>query len=280
MKVKLEDVRPDAESSFRLLTPKISGRFYWHYHPEFELLYIEGANGSRHIGEHISRYEGSDLAFIGPYIPHLNFDYGVQTDYEKVVVQLREDFLGKGFLAAPELTDIRQLFERAKRGLVFYGETKRQAGEWIKSLPTQPRFRQLMLLMEIFQLLASSEEVETLEARPLENSTALKEQQRMKQIEHFVALHFQRVINMEELAQLANLSPAAFCRFFKRMSRMTFTEYLNRYRIQQSKLLLMQGKSVTDTCFQSGFENLSYFNKTFKKLAGENPTSFKQRVLG
>ncbi len=280
MKLKLEDARPDQQSSFRLLTPKLHDRFYWHYHPEYELIFIDGADGNRHIGEHIAKYEGSDLAFIGPYVPHLNFDYGLRTAYEKVVIQLREDFLGERFLEAPELSEVKLLFERARQGIVFHGKTKQQVGEMMRAMTQAHHFRQLMLLLDIFQTLATSDEWTPLAARPIENAYDLKAEQRMKQVYYFVAEQFGRKITIDELAKLTYLSEAAFCRFFKKMNGMTFIEYLNRYRIHQAKQLLHQGHSVTDTCFQSGFESLSYFNKTFKKLAGMNPMQFRQGVIG
>ncbi len=278
MKLKLEDARPDQQSSFRLLTPKIHDRFYWHYHPEYELIYIEGADGNRHIGEHIEKYEGSDLAFIGPYIPHLNFDYGLRTDYEKVVVQLREDFLGERFMGAPELSEVQSLFVRARQGIVFHGKTKQQVGEMMRVMPHERHFRQLMLLLDIFQTLATSDEWTPLAVRPIENTYDLKAEQRMKKVHYFIAEQYGRKIAVEEMAAMTFLSEAAFCRFFKKMNGMTFTEYLNRFRIHHAKQLLHQGQTVTDACFQSGFESLSYFNKTFKKLAGMNPMQFKQRV--
>ena len=106
MKVKLEEIRTDADSSFKiLLTPNLNDLFYWHFHPEYEIVYVEGANGIRHVGDHISRYEGSDLVLIGPNIPHLNFDYGVKTECEQVVVQMKEDFLGKDFFNLPEMSN-------------------------------------------------------------------------------------------------------------------------------------------------------------------------------
>ena len=127
MKTQLETIKPDANSSFRLLyNPRINDIFYWHFHPEYELVYMDGANGTRHVGNHISRYEGSDLAFIGPNIPHLNFDYGVaQTDYDKVLLHIQPAFKNKVFNAIPELTTIFQLFERSRHGIAFTGEASR-----------------------------------------------------------------------------------------------------------------------------------------------------------
>jgi hypothetical protein len=71
--------------------------FYWHFHPEYEIVYVETESGFRHIGDHISKYEGSDIALIGPNIPHLNFDYGVKATVDTVVVQMKENFLGQIF---------------------------------------------------------------------------------------------------------------------------------------------------------------------------------------
>lgn len=277
MRLKLEDIRPDGASSFRLLTPKLHDRFYWHYHPEYEIVYLEGSDGNRHIGEHTGRFEGSELAFIGPYIPHLNFDYGIQGAYQKVVVQLRDDFLGPGFFEAPEMADVKRLFDMARQGVVFHGETKRQVGQLLKQLTVERHFRQLMLLLEVFQELATSPDAQLLGVSPIEDSYNLREHQRLKAVHHFVGSHFQRKLEVAEVAALACLSPSAFCRFFKRMNGLTFTDYVNRHRVAHAQRLLVQGASVSEACFQSGFESLSYFNKTFKKLAGQNPMAYRVR---
>ncbi|HOY18767.1 MAG TPA: AraC family transcriptional regulator [Haliscomenobacter sp.] len=280
MKIKFEDIRPDSDSSFRiLLTPRLHNTFLWHYHPEYELVYIEGANGTRHIGDHISRYEGSDLVFIGPNVPHLNFDYGVETEHHKVVVQLKADFLGKDFFQAPEMKDVRKLFEQAREGVSFFGETKKEIGARLKDLTTHNHFRQLLELLDIFQTLAESWETQALGAKPLQNEHKFADQQRLQRMYHFVEQHYRDRIDMEEVIALSNLSNAAFCRYFKRMTGMTFTAFLNQYRINQSKRLLLQHCNVSEACYGSGFENLSHFNKTFKKMTGENPKDFRRRHL-
>ena len=113
MKAKLETITRDSDSSFRiLLTPNLNDLFYWHFHPEYEIVYVEAASGFRHIGDHISKYEGSDIALIGPNIPHLNFDYGVKTTVDTVVVQMKENFLGTDFFSLPEITAIKELLDR------------------------------------------------------------------------------------------------------------------------------------------------------------------------
>lgn len=168
MKAKLEAISSDVDSSFRiLLTPKLNEIFYWHFHPEYEIVYVEAPTGLRHIGDHITKYTNSDLALIGPNIPHLNFDYGVKSIAETIVVQMKEDFLGKDFFALPELHDIKALFEKAKSGLAFHGKTKQLAGEKLKQLTSLSHFEQLLTLLKVFQLMAQSNEVTLLTPNPL-----------------------------------------------------------------------------------------------------------------
>ena len=278
MKIKLEKVQPDEGSSFRILkNPRLNELFFWHYHPEYELIFIAGADGTRHIGDHISIFKGSDLVFMGPNIPHLNFDFGIRTEYEKIVIQLQEDFLREALADIPELSDIRALFSKARRAIAFKGDTKRAVGEKLKEMIQQNHFRQWILLLEIFQLLATSTESEVLNIPPIEHNYNLKEQQRIKKIYRYVEEHYQEKVDVQEVVDLCNLSMAAFCRYFKRMTNMTFTEFLNQYRVNQAKKLLLKDYNVSEACFESGFTNLSYFNKTFNKYAKENPMHFKKR---
>lgn len=281
MKAKLENISSDADSSFRiLLTPRLNEIFYWHFHPEFEIVYVEASSGYRHIGDHISKYEGSDLAFIGSNIPHLNFDYGVKTEVDTVVVQMKEHFLGEHFFSLPEMAAIKILFDKAKEGIAFHGETKKLAGEKLKQLTSLSHFAQLITLLEVFQLLAHSSEAELLKAKPIAGISVLKEQQRIQKVYHFIETNYQKRVDVNEVAAFSHLTTAAFCRYFKKSTHYTFTEFLNRFRINQAKKILMQDKTVTEACHESGFEDISYFNKTFKKITGGNPSAFKKKYSG
>jgi AraC-like DNA-binding protein len=277
MKIVLEEFTIDSESSFRIFEPRLSQVFYWHFHPEFELVYIEGTDGTRHVGEHISRFEYSDLVFIGSNIPHLNFDYMVKTDYKKVVLQVRQDFLKEAFNNTPELSAIFRLFQLSQYGIAFGSEIKEFIGERLKNVGQKSNFEQFLEILSIFQHLANTQDYELLHEKPVENQYNKKDQERIKRLYQFIAEHYQRKIDLQEVAELSNLSEAAFCRYFKKMTKLTFVEFLNHYRVNQAKNLLLLDKNITETCFDCGFESISYFNRTFKKLTGENPLSFKKR---
>lgn len=280
MKTAFEEIVPDVNSSFRLMiNPKLNDFFFWHFHPEFELVYITGASGNRHVGEHISKYNDSDLVFIGSNIPHLNFDYGVKTDYEKVVIHIRKDFLEEALISTPELNSINELFEKSKFGIAFGPETKAILDKRLKNIHYLQPFEQFLEILGLFQTMAKATDFELLHTKPIENQHNKREQDRIKNIYQFIDERFQQKININEVANLSNLSKAAFCRYFKKMTKLTFTEFINHYRVNQAKILLISNKNVTETCFECGFESLSYFNRIFKKITSENPMAFKKKYL-
>jgi len=280
LKIQLEQINPDAKSSFRLLhNPRLNDLFYWHFHPEYELVYIEGANGTRHVGDHISQYEHSDLVLIGSNIPHLNFDFGIQTEYKKEVLHVSSAFKNKIFTEIPELTEVFELFEKSQQGIAFTGRTKVNIGSRLKKLHVLAPFSQFLEVLHIFSILAASEEYVLLHDYPVINKYNQKQQDRLKNIYAFIDENYQRKIELEEVAALSNLSKEAFCRYFKGATGSVFTSFLNQYRISQAKRLLLKGRNISETCYDCGYESLSYFNRIFKKIANENPSDFKKRYL-
>jgi AraC-like DNA-binding protein len=278
MKIVFEDIKRLAGSSFRILVnPKLNDFYYWHFHPEFELTFIVAPNGTRRVGNHVGDFEGSDLVFIGSNIPHLNFDYGIKTEYEKVVLQIKEDFFKNDFITTPELASIYQLFENSKKVICFHGTVKDKIGKRLQKIHLLSHFEQFIEVLSLFQILASSHEMIFLHDKPFENLYNNKEQLRLKVVYKFIEENYQRAVSIEEISYLTHLSKAAFCRYFKKMTRLTFTEFLNQYRIEQAKRLLKSDKNVTETCYECGFESLSYFNRIFKKVVGQNPIQFKKK---
>ncbi|MDH3710231.1 MAG: AraC family transcriptional regulator [Cyclobacteriaceae bacterium] len=277
MKSQLEEIRQDAHSSLRIMVnPNLSDFFFWHFHPELELVYIEGADGTRHVGEHISKFYGSDLVFIGSNIPHLNFDYGIKTPYRKIVVHLRPDFMESARLNTPELQQISRLFELAAYGISFSKACQLQVAQALLEMHTFSPFQQFIEILKVFQSLAADEHYQLLHKEPVKNLQGVREKERIKRIYDLVEVHYSRKIDLQEAASLANLSKEAFCRYFKRMTRLTFTEFVNHYRIDMAKKILLQGSQINDACFECGFESISYFNRVFKRVTGTNPMAFKK----
>lgn len=277
--IQLEKVEFEPGKSFKLFSPRLRNTFLWHYHPEIELVYVEADAGIRHVGSHISGYTQSDLVFIGSNIPHLNFDYRLRSEYHQIVVQLREDFMGTAICTSPELFAINQLFKKAPSGVAFHGETRTVAGQRLKELNLLPSFRQLIELIDIFQFLGNSTEYTILNEDHLSLQFFLKDKIRMGAVYEYIDANYNRKPDVNIVADKVHLTTPAFCRYFKRQTNMTFTDFVNQYRIDMAKNLLMQDKNITETCYAVGFESLSYFNKLFNKIVGENPSDFKKKWL-
>lgn len=280
MKIQLENISSDTESSFRLLhNPKLNDLFFWHFHPEYELVYIEGANGTRHVGDHISAYEESDLVLIGSNIPHLNFDYGVQTDYKKEVLHVNSTIKNTFFSEIPELSKIVKLLERSQHGIAFSGDTKTEIGTRLKTLYGLSPFQQFLEVLHIFEILSVSTEFVLLHEAPVVNKYNKKQQDRLRKVYTYIDENYQQKITVKDVASICNLGKEAFCRYFKKATGNTFIGFLNQYRVSQAKRLLLMGKNVGETCYECGFESLSYFNRTFKKVTSENPSTFKKKLV-
>lgn len=278
MKIQLESINPASKSPFRLLhDPKLNHLFYWHFHPEFELVYIEGASATRHVGNHISQFTNSDLVLIGSNIPHLNFDHGVTTSYRKEVLHIKPSFKEDFVSQFPELQSLERLLELSKYGLSFKGATKTEIGGLLKELHQLAPFEFFMQSLHILKKLAQSKEFELLHKQPYVNRYSKKEQKRIREIYALVDDRYQNKITVDEVASLCNLTKPAFCRYFKKTTGSTFINFLNQYRISQAKRLLLSGKNISETCYECGFESLSYFNRIFKKVTTENPSEFKKR---
>ncbi|NID12223.1 AraC family transcriptional regulator [Fibrivirga algicola] len=282
MRLQFEKIEPEADSSFKVvhLTSPQTCWVYWHYHPEYEIVYIPEGNGRRHVGQHVSTYEEGELVFIGPNIPHLNFSYDKVGPYEEVVVQLRDDFMGRDFLQKPEMETVRRLFGRASQGLVFGAETKRIVGPMLTHLPTQTGFDRLLTLLTIFRHLAQASDVVPLQADGIQFTVDPREEQRINRIYTYVSGHYAEAIDLRTVADLANLTVPAFCRYFKRMTQLTFSDFVNEYRVSQARRLLHTDKPIAAISTDVGYTNLSHFNKTFKAITGQTPTTYRKGLAG
>jgi AraC-like DNA-binding protein len=279
MKIQKENIEFEDGKSFKLFSPSLKNCFFWHYHPEIELVYVEASNGIRHVGKNISDFKDSDLLLIGSNVPHLNFDYKIQTECRQMVLQMRENFLQEYIMPVPEFENIKKLLERSYLGLSFSGETKQKVVEKLHQIKNENSFHAFVGLIEILQILADSEEVKELNSEDTRIKWFLNDKIRMGTIYDYIHENYDQNPNVNIIAENVNLSTPAFCRYFKKQTNMTFTDFVNNYRINQAKLLLLQNSCVTEVCFQVGFESLSYFNKLFKKYIGETPSAFKKKHL-
>ena len=280
MKVEFEIIEPDLGSSFKLIQWRSENdKFFWHQHPEYEIIYVKKGSGKLHIGNHLGEYQEGEVMFLGPYLPHTGLGYGVIGQHEEIIVQLKDIFLGNDFMSIPEMASIRKLFERAIFGISFSGKTRSLIAEKMETLTQVQGLDRLIRLLEILKTLSTSTEFKILNSRDSRYDFRHQDEERINRIYHYVEQHYTKEIKIAEIAEISNLAVPSFCRYFKKMTHMTFTDFLNEFRINNACKLLHTNMGISDVCFESGFKNISHFNKTFKLVKGKSPREYRKEVL-
>ena len=279
VKIEFEMIQPDEGSSFRLLhTNTEAEHFAWqyHYHPEYEIACVLRGSGTRHVGNHFSSYNNGDLVFLGPNLPHAGFGLDAHGPHEEIVIQVKEEIFKQSVFPRPEMVDIKALLDKTRYGIYFTGETKERITKKLQKLLKLPPFERYLELISILQAMAISSEYTLINPSTDLSSLIRKKDARLQKIFNYVEQHFTEEVDIQQVAATANLSVPSFCNYFKKTMGTTFTDFINQYRIQRACVLLQQEKTVSETSFECGFNNVAYFNKVFKSVTKKTPSAFRK----
>ena len=281
-KAEFESIQPSIGSSFFInqFNEKIRNRVpVWHFHPELELVYINGGTGRRHVGHHLSYFNDGDLMLIGSNLPHSGFTDRLTGNQSETIIQMKPDFLGEQFFNLPEMIAVKRLFEKAKMGITFQGKKKEALGKKLEEIPWINPTKRLLILLDVLQELAQCKEYTLLNGEGILLEVSPQDNNRMNTIYNYVRKNFRQPIPLEEISELAHMTVPSFCRFFKKKAGKNFTKFVNEYRlVHASKLLSEETTSITEICLACGFNNFSHFNKEFKAFTGKSPSAYRNEV--
>jgi len=282
LKPALEKIDPGFGSS--VLVKKHSEQMvvnqaFWHFHPEVELVYINKGQGKVHIGNHLSYFNCSQLLLLGANLPHHGFSDRLTVKGSETIVQFKPDVLGETFLNLPEMKSITSLLEHAKKGVMFETETKKTVGPKIQKLLEFDGIKRIILLLEILNDLAISTHYTLLNVDGFAFETTPQDSNKIDVIFKHINSNFERQIPLDEISNVASMTVPAFCRYFKKATGKTFTKLVNEYRVvHATKLLSESTSSITDICFECGFNNFSHFNKLFKEITGKSASKYRSEM--
>ena len=253
---------------------------FWHFHPEIELVYVNKGKGKRHIGNHISYFNNSQLVLIGSNLPHVGYIDRLTTNGSETLIQFKPDFLGKDFFNIPEMGNIKNLFERAKKGVRFNVEIKETIGPKIEELINLNGAARIISFLDILKDLAATTDYTLLNADGFAFETLPQDSSKIDLVFKHVNENFKEHISLLEVSDLASMTVPAFCRFFKKTTGKTFTKLVNEYRVVHATKLLSESQtSITDICFECGFNNFSHFNKLFKEFTGKSASIYRNEMM-
>ena len=287
MKPQLLKVATGPAQSFSVrhdIIPFFNNR--WHYHSEVELIYLEKGVGTQFVGDNIRAFSDGDIVLIGADLPHYwRFDdrYFLNESEamaDVTVAHFDEHFWGDRFLELPENKSIKQLLDKAKRGIQVFGETKKVVASLMKEMLKGESFKRLHLLMEILFLIGKSKEVNLLSSTTFSENRDDSDNERINAIYEYSLSNFTNKISLEEISTVACISPNSFCRYFKSRTGKTFSGFLLECKVGLSCKLLIQDKlSIQQICYESGFNNFASFHKYFKKITGKTPLAYQREYI-
>ena len=284
MKELLEQIKLNPDESFFIgIFQDHIDKSHWHYHQEFELSFITEGSGRRIVGDSIEEFHPGDLIFIGPRIPHVWFPEETHSwqhsgrTLESVYMLFNQDILPEALTTLPEFNHIRQAVLLSERGIKITGETLNEVSRIMLQLPYMSRIKRLMMFYEIMDLIGKSDSFSFLASEDYIKTKFEPGNKRVTRIHEFLMKNYQGDIDLKEIAEVAHMAPASVCRFFKSSTGLTIFEYLNKIKINYScQLLLNTDLNILDISYDCGFNNLSHFNKQFKKFIGATPTEFRR----
>ena len=256
----------------------------WHYHPELELTLIVKSFGQRQVGDSIENFGPGDLVLVGSNLPHVwkNDEIFRQKSTEikaqAIVVKFLPDFAGSDFFDRPEMAKIRQLVEEfAAFGVKLTGGLRNKVERIMLKLPKLDDARKFIQLLNVLEIISRSKEYELLTSLSYRNEKT-ENTHRVNVVLDYIMENYSDELKLETIASQINMNKNAFCRLFKKGTRKTLFQVIQEVRIGKAcQLLLETEMNVLQVCYACGFNNISSFNKTFKKITGTNPITFKKR---
>lgn len=252
----------------------------FHFHDSYELILIARSHGKLYAGNKVLNFKGGEVYLFGPGFAHCFYNEKSFTDTGEIahaiVLFFKEDFLGKDFFQVRELAKIRELLYHSKHGL------KLEVNDMIRSC-----FYQFTGCGEMYALLLLLQLLHQLSVLPKSdvvriNKTVPKvfhgsgDASKLESVFKYVFDNFKEAVSSKVAASLAFMNEAAFCRYFKRRTDKTFSQFVNQVRITHStQLLLEKDMSIAGICFECGFSNISYFNRQFKAITGKTPFEYR-----
>lgn len=278
MKRIVREITPLTDDDFFIVLDNQNAKFDFpvHYHPEFELNLVLYSKGKRIIGDSIKEYSSADLVLIGPNTPHAWT--GDQPGVRVITIQFQENLFGEKTLSRKLTLPIKELLERSKLGIQFSKEITESMIDRILQLTGLQGFDSLLEFLSILYDLSISRNQQSLSSPAYVGQYDVSKSRRIKQVNDYLHENLQNPIRINDVASLVNMSPSAFSHFFKKRTQRAFTDYLNELRVgHAARLLIETEKNISEICFDSGFNNISNFNRSFKTFIGCTPSEFRSQ---
>lgn len=252
----------------------------WHFHDEFELMYIIKGEGVRIVGDRMDYFNKEELVFLGSGVPHVfkNDKNASQNEVDYIVVKFNRIIGGQDLFKIPELAPINRFLKRAGKGLIFSDTTVMKLKKQLIKLAKSKNEDRIILLLKVLKILSAQEDYNELSTDTflLKNTSAGED--RTKKVINYISENYNKNISLEDLASISYMTTNSFCRYFKNRTGKTAFQFIREFRINKACQMLINGeKNISQICFDTGFNSLSSFNRVFKSLKHISATEYKSK---
>jgi len=281
MKLKYKSIGSEKKKS--IVVERINMRHYeqnWHYHNEHELVYYLKGKGTRVVGDNLSEFKKQDLVLVGAGLPHLwkNSEELEAEGLDALIVKFDTNQKGLNILEASEFNDISKLLQRAQAGIKFSENTAQKVHDILMAMLMADEAMKIILLLQLLNELSHCEEYSMLASPEFSLLQPNSEEYRLNRIVEFLSTNYTQPLTLDDISNKAAMTPNSLCRFFKTRTNRTIFQYLNEFRVGKACELLINGKlSISEVCFETGFNSLTSFNRVFKDIKNVTPRDFKRK---
>ena len=279
----LREITPLTQGDCFTVFSRVKSRFDFplHNHEEFELYFIGNAKGAKRvIGGHMDMIDDIELVLVGPNLQHGWFDYRCKSsEIREVTIQFHRDLFDEKFLQRNQMSAIRNMFQQSLRGILFSSEVSEAIQPRLLALPQKTGFDSVLELLSILHSLSLSQDMRILSDLSFQAAETISyNSRRIEAVMHFLNKNFDREISLSETARQVAMSEVAFSRFFRTRTGKTFVDTLNEIRLgHASRMLIDTTQSVSEIAYRCGFNNMSNFNRIFKKKKHCTPKAYREQ---
>lgn len=280
------EITPLKESDIFLIFDRERNAFTFpiHFHPEFEINYIRNAQGGKRIvGDHIEEIKEHELVMVGPNLYHgwENYKNKGNELLHEITIQFPRELFDDGILQKNILKPIRELLKNANRGILFSEETIKLIEPKLQLLNQKRGFDSYLEFQSLIYDLAISRDQKLLTNMSFQRQSDFHNSERIETIYKHIKENYQQKIKLENVAEMVNMSPISFSRLIKQRTGKSFMDFVIEIRLgYATRLLIESNKSIAEICFECGFNNISNFNRIFKKKQDCTPTEFRMNFNG
>ena len=282
----VREITPLTQNDCFTIFSRIKNNFNFplHYHEEYELNLIINAKGAKRIvGDHVEEIDELELVLVGPNLSHAWFTHHCNSsEIKEVTIQWHKDLFDEKFLRRNQLSFIRKMFELSSKGIQFSKDTIQNIYPRIETLNQKSGFDSVMALINILHDLSTSRNLRTLSESSFNSEAQYNyNSRRIEKAFEYMNKNYDKQIALADLSKLVNMTEVSFSRFIKKRTGISFIDSLNEIRLgHASRILIDTTHSIAEVSYSCGFNNISNFNRLFKKKKSCTPKEFRENFAG